>query len=79
MASKSTKTVTKQKKATPQDNREQVTASKGTIETALKKLIAKGKEQGFLTYDEINKTIPAQEFSSEQIEDAMATIADGLT
>ncbi len=76
MASKSTKTVTKQKKAAPQDNREQATASKGTLETALKKLISKGKEQGFLTYEEINKTIPAQEYSSEQIEDAMATIAD---
>ncbi|MBI2235057.1 MAG: RNA polymerase sigma factor RpoD [Micavibrio aeruginosavorus] len=76
MASKSTKTVTKQKKATAQDNREQPAAAKGTLESVVKKLIAKGKEQGFLTYDEINKAIPAQEFTSEQIEDAMSMISD---
>ena len=49
---------------------------KGTLASAVKKLISKGKERGFLTYDEINKTLPAEEFSSEQIEDAMATITD---
>lgn len=76
MASKSTKTLTKQKKVATQDNREQPVAAKGSLEAAVKKLIAKGKEQGFLTYDEINKAIPAQEYSSEQIEDAMATITD---
>ncbi|MCD8497837.1 MAG: RNA polymerase sigma factor RpoD [Alphaproteobacteria bacterium] len=42
----------------------------------VKKLVAKGKDKGFLTYDELNRALPAEEFSSEQIEDAMATFSD---
>ena len=57
-----------------EDNQE--TASKGSIAAVVKKLVKKGKEKGFLTYDEINKALPAEEFSSEQIEDAMATFSD---
>ncbi|MBI4030262.1 MAG: RNA polymerase sigma factor RpoD [Proteobacteria bacterium] len=49
---------------------------KGSLETIVKQLVKKGKEKGFVTYDEINKAIPAGEFSSEQIEDAMSTITD---
>ncbi len=59
----------------PQDeNRE--TVVKGSLETVVKQLVKKGKEKGFVTYDEINNALPAEEFSSEQIEDAMATISD---
>ncbi|PZP55310.1 MAG: RNA polymerase sigma factor RpoD [Micavibrio aeruginosavorus] len=53
-----------------------VTGQKGNLEKILKKLIAKGKERGFLTYDEINNAIPAEEHSSDQIEDAMSMITD---
>ena len=53
-----------------------VTGQKGNLEKVLKKLIAKGKERGFLTYDEINNAIPAEEHSSDQIEDAMSMITD---
>ncbi|MCB9991524.1 MAG: RNA polymerase sigma factor RpoD [Rhodospirillales bacterium] len=52
------------------------TRVKGSLETIVKKLVKSGKEKGFLTYDQINKAIPAEEFSSEQIEDAMTTITD---
>ncbi len=52
------------------------TGQKGNLEKILKKLIAKGKERGFLTYDEINNAIPAEEHSSDQIEDAMSAITD---
>ncbi|MCB9978965.1 MAG: RNA polymerase sigma factor RpoD [Rhodospirillales bacterium] len=48
----------------------------GSLAATLKKLLAKGKERGFITYDEMNKALPAEEFSSEQIEDAMAAISD---
>jgi RNA polymerase primary sigma factor len=58
----------------PDDNSESTV--KGSLETIVKKLVKKGKEKGFVTYDEINKALPAQEFSSEQIEDAMSTITD---
>ncbi len=50
--------------------------AKGSLETIVKKLIKTGKDKGFLTYDQINAAIPAEDFSSEQIEDAMATISD---
>ena len=43
---------------------------------AVKRLIAKGRERGHLTYDEINAALPADRVSSEQIEDAMAMISE---
>ncbi len=49
---------------------------KGTLAQIVKKLVKTGKEKGFVTYDEINKAIPTEEFSSEEIEDAMSTITD---
>ena len=52
------------------------TSGGGSLAGTLKKLLAKGKERGFITYDEMNKALPAEEFSSEQIEDAMAAISD---
>src|SRR5690606_37631294 len=32
--------------------------------------------RGYITYDELNKVLPAEEFSSEQIEDAMSTLSE---
>ena len=55
---------------------EQKTVPKGSFATIVKKLVAKSKERGFITYDELNKSLPAEDFSSEQIEDAMATFSD---
>lgn len=49
---------------------------KGSLESIVKKLVKTGKEKGFLTYDQINKAIPAGDFSSEQIDEAMATFSD---
>ena len=51
-------------------------SSKGSMAGIVKKLLAKGKEKGFVTYDEFNKSLPAEKFSSEQIEDAMAVMSD---
>ena len=42
----------------------------------IKKLLAKGKDKGQLSYDEINNALPQNEMSSEQIEDVMSTITD---
>ncbi len=42
----------------------------------VKKLLAKGKERGFVTYDELNKTLPQENFSSEQIEDIMTMLSE---
>jgi RNA polymerase primary sigma factor len=43
---------------------------------ALKKLIARGKERGYVTYDEINAALPSEQFSSEVIEDHLAMLSE---
>lgn len=52
------------------------TGQKGNVEKIVKKMISRGKERGFITYDELNNALPAEEFSSDQIEDAMTAISD---
>ena len=59
-----------------EENQESSPVGKGTISTIVKKLVKQGKDKGFLTYDEINKALPANEYASDQIEDAMATFSD---
>ena len=49
---------------------------KGTLAQIVKKLVKQGKEKGYITYDQLNKALPAEEFTSEQIEDAMSTLSD---
>jgi RNA polymerase primary sigma factor len=41
---------------------------------AAKRLIAKGKERGYITFDELNSILPQDQMSSEQIEDMMANL-----
>ena len=49
-------------------------------ESQLKLLIAKGKEQGFLTYAEVNDHLPDGVVDPEQIEDIIGMINDmGIT
>ena len=43
-------------------------------EASVKKLIAKAKRKGYITYDELNEALPAGEMSSDQIEDIQAAI-----
>lgn len=45
-----------------------------TQSAAVKRLIAKGKERGHITFDELNAVLPAEQTSSEQIEDVMAQL-----
>ncbi len=42
----------------------------------VKKLLAKAKRRGYLTYDELNEALPQDQMSSEQIEDIMSAIND---
>jgi RNA polymerase primary sigma factor len=44
--------------------------------TALKKLITRGKERGYVTLDDLNAALPAEQVSSEMIEDTMAMLGD---
>jgi RNA polymerase primary sigma factor len=43
---------------------------------SLKRLIARGKERGYITYDELNETLPQNQLSSDQIDEAMTLIAE---
>ena len=43
---------------------------------AVKKLLAKGKERGYITYDDLNGVLPPDSTSSEQIEDVMAALSE---
>lgn len=51
-------------------------AIKKNDERALKALIEKGKEQGSLTYDEINEALPNEMMSSEMIDDTLMMFDD---
>src|SRR6202020_1987295 len=42
----------------------------------VKRLIAKGKERGYITFDELNAILPPDQNSSEQIEDLMASLSE---
>ena len=49
-------------------------------QSQLKLLIAKGKEQGYLTYAEVNDHLPNDIVDPEQIEDVISMINDmGIT
>ena len=43
---------------------------------AVKRLIARGKERGHITFDELNAVLPPDQNSSEQIEDVMAGLSE---
>src|ERR671912_474124 len=45
-------------------------------EASIKKLIARAKKRGYVTYDELNEALPQDQMSSEQIEDVMSAISE---
>ena len=45
-------------------------------EASIKKLIARAKKRGVITYDELNEALPQDQMNSEQIEDIMAAISE---
>lgn len=47
-----------------------------TQSAAVKRLIAKGRERGHITFDELNAVLPQDQMSSEQIEDVMAIFSE---
>src|SRR3546814_10305830 len=51
-----------------------------SMSAAVKKMIAKAKERGYVTYDELNAVLPPDQMSSEQIEDIMSLLSEmGIT
>src|SRR5713101_3426832 len=55
--------------------REEFVAAVGLEEKydAVRQLIAVGKERGYLLYDEVNDSLPAEVHSSEEIDDLLTT------
>ena len=47
-----------------------------SLGSAVKRLIDKGKARGYITVEELNKALPSDKESSEQIEDIMTEISD---
>src|SRR6202035_232861 len=47
-----------------------------TIAVAIKKMVARGKERGYLTYDELNAALPTDQLSPDQIEDVMTQLSE---
>src|SRR5918912_1082708 len=47
-----------------------------TMTAAIKKMVAHGKERGYVTYDELNAALPPDQVSSEQIEDTMTMLSE---
>src|SRR5947209_4211419 len=47
-----------------------------TIAIAIKKMVARGKERGYLTYDELNAALPTDQVSPDQIEDTMTMLSE---
>ena len=47
-----------------------------SVNAALRKLVARGKERGYVTYDELNQALPPEQVSSEQIEDTMTMLSE---
>jgi RNA polymerase primary sigma factor len=47
-----------------------------TQEKAVKEMVIRAKERGYISYDELNKTLPQGEMPSEKIEDIMTMLND---
>ncbi|PCD76202.1 RNA polymerase sigma factor RpoD [Pseudothioclava arenosa] len=43
---------------------------------AVKRMIAEAREKGFITYDELNKVMPPDQVSGDQIEDVMSMLSE---
>ncbi|MDH3240246.1 MAG: RNA polymerase sigma factor RpoD [Alphaproteobacteria bacterium] len=69
---------TKQQKPVESDDSQDEATPEGPVIDSLgatiKKMLAKGKERGYVTYDELNTALPQDQFTSEQIEDTMAQL-----
>jgi len=45
-------------------------------QAAIKKMIADARAKGYITYDQLNKALPPEQVSSEQIEDVMSMLSE---
>ncbi len=48
----------------------------GSTEKAVKEMVKRAKERGYISYDELNKTLPQDEMPSDKIEDVMTMLSE---
>ena len=68
---------TKAKKQADTDQNAQDASEAASLDAAqqtIKALLKLGKDRGFVTHDELNAALPAEEYTSEQIDDVMSTL-----
>ncbi|MEM1346380.1 MAG: RNA polymerase sigma factor region1.1 domain-containing protein, partial [Pseudomonadota bacterium] len=66
----------KDEEQTEQETQESPGPMLDMTQAVIKKMIAKAKAKGVITYDELNRVLPSDQFSSEQIEDVMALLSE---
>ena len=67
----------KAKKQADNDQTAQDASEASSLDAAqqtIKALLKLGKDRGFVTHDELNAALPAEEYTSEQIDDVMSTL-----
>jgi len=74
MATKPTRVAEGEASSEDRDSAERVAL--GGQQAVFKKLLARGKARGYVTYDELNAALPQDKVSSEQIEDIMAQMSE---
>ena len=72
MASKAKKQVESEQNTPEAAEASSLDAAQQTIKTLMKL----GKERGFVTHDELNAALPAEEYTSEQIDDFMSSLSE---
>ena len=72
MASKAKKQTESEQNSPEAAEASSLDASQQTIKTLMKL----GKERGFVTHDELNAALPAEEYTSEQIDDFMSSLSE---
>ena len=71
MAAKAANTV-----EAPESREESEAPLLDSVAQSIKRMVAKSKERGYITYDELNAVLPADQVSSEQIEDTMTMLSE---
>ncbi|MFP6688364.1 MAG: sigma-70 family RNA polymerase sigma factor, partial [Alphaproteobacteria bacterium] len=70
---------TKPAKSAESSERSEETADSPVLDSltaAVRKLVSRGKERGYVTYDDLNEALPPDDVNSEQIEDTMAQLSE---
>ena len=69
-------TKAKTEKAAHSDDPSDTPLADSSLAQSLKRMIARGKERGYITYDELNAALPQEDYTSEQIEDVMSSLSE---